>query len=163
MHIIMAVISLAGLPNSEAQVPSLEANKTLVREVFAAFQNGDVATLNRVFAPEETFHGPSGAPKTRKSGSRALQEACPMCASLNPRKITIDQIVAEGDLVAVRSTWSGTFSGEFRGATVSGKPVSVTFANIYRISQGQIHENWAIPDVASFEQQLGFTIAPPKN
>jgi len=157
-----AAAPAAGSTASDMSEPSLEANKALVREVFAAFQSGDVDVLNRIFAPDEIFHGPSGAPKTGRPETQSLQKACPMCAALNPRRITIDQIVAEGDLVAIRSTWSGTFSGDFRGAKVSGAPVSVSFQNIYRISRNKIYDNWAIPDVASLEQQLGFTVSPPK-
>lgn len=157
-----AAAPAGGSTIGDVPASSLEANKALVREVFAAFQSGDVAVLNRIFAPDEAFHGPGGAPKTGRPETQSLQNACPMCASLNPRRITIDQIVAEGDLVAVRSTWSGTFSGDFRGAKVSGKPVTVSFQNIYRLSRGKIYENWAIPDVASLEQQLGFTISPPE-
>jgi predicted ester cyclase len=157
-----AAAPAAGSTAGDMSASSLEANKALVREVFAAFQSGNVDVLNRIFSRDEIFHGPSGAPEAGRPETQSLQTACPMCAALNPRRITIDQIVAEGDLVAIRSTWSGTFSGDFRGAKVSGAPVSVSFQNVYRISRGQIYENWAIPDVASLEQQLGFTVSPSK-
>jgi len=43
----------------------------------------------------------------------SLQASCTMCASLAQRKISIDVMLAEGDLVAVRSTWSGIYTGIF--------------------------------------------------
>lgn len=57
-----------------------------------------------------------------------------MCARLSNRRITIDLIVsgdgAEGDMVAVRSTWSGRYSGTVRGVTVADKDVSVTYTKL---------------------------------
>jgi predicted ester cyclase len=43
-----------------------------------------------------------------------------MCAALEPRNITIDLMLAERDLVAVRSTWRGAYTGTFKGVAVSG-------------------------------------------
>jgi ketosteroid isomerase-like protein len=53
------------LTAAEAQ-PALKANKALVREVFAAFQSGDVAVLNRTFL----------AAKSVKTRPRAPDRGC---------------------------------------------------------------------------------------
>jgi hypothetical protein len=57
-----------------------------------------------------------------------------MCAALSDRKIKVDLILAEGDLAAVRSTWSGRYSGTVR--TVAGKDVSVVYTNITVLRAG---------------------------
>jgi len=41
-------------------------------------------------------------------------------------------MIAEGDLVYVRSTWSGSYTGTFRGVAVSGRAVTVVYSNVYR-------------------------------
>jgi hypothetical protein len=46
--------------DAKAPVSSSEANKTVVRQAFAAFEKGDVATLNELFDPEGPWHTPAG-------------------------------------------------------------------------------------------------------
>ena len=81
-----------------------------------------------------------------------------MCASLAQRKISLDLILAEGDLVAVRSTWSGIYTGTFRGTRVDGKKVSIVYSNIYRVINGKICENWANVDRLSLAEQFGMQL-----
>ena len=84
-----------------------------------------------------------------------------MCAALQGRKIAIDVMLAEGDLVAVRSIWTGTYMGTVRGIAIARKPVTLVYMNIYRVAGGRIVENWASADGASLARQLGFVISPP--
>ena len=83
-----------------------------------------------------------------------------MCAALNPRKITIDLILAEGDLVTVRSTWTGKYAGTYRGMPVADKDVVMIYTNVYRIAEGKIVENWAAMDRLGLAEQLGMKLAP---
>lgn len=144
--------------DAKAPVSSSEANKAVVRRAFAAFEQGDVATLNELFDPEGPWHSPAGT-TTRQGGPHAeLRTSCPMCASLAQRKISLDVILAEGDLVAVRSTWSGIYTGTFRGTRVDGKKVSIVYSNIYRVINGKICENWANVDRLSLAEQFGMQL-----
>jgi ketosteroid isomerase-like protein len=156
---LLLVSSLAGwAEDAKAPVSSSEANKAVVRRAFAAFEQGDVATLNELFDPEGPWHTPSGT-TIRQGGPHAeLRTSCPMCASLAQRKISLDVILAEGDLVAVRSTWSGIYTGTFRGTRVDGKKVSIVYSNIYRVIDGKICENWANVDRLSLAEQFGMQL-----
>jgi predicted ester cyclase len=84
-----------------------------------------------------------------------------MCAALSNRQIKIDLIIAEGHMVAVRSTWSGKYSGTVRGTAVADKDISVTYTNFYRVVGGKIVENWYQSDSLSLAEQLGFKLTPP--
>jgi predicted ester cyclase len=84
-----------------------------------------------------------------------------MCASLNPREITIDFMMAEGDLVTVRSTWRGKYTDVMRDVPISGKDVVVHYTNTYRLANGRIVENWAAYDRLHLLEQLGFVVTPP--
>ena len=86
-----------------------------------------------------------------------------MCAALKQRKITVDVMLAEGDLVAVRSTWSGRYTGDYKGMAVVDKEVSLVYTNIYRVVDGRIRENWADADRLSLAEQLGMKLAPAEN
>jgi len=69
-------------------------------------------------------------------------------------------MLAEDDLVAVGSTWSGLFTGVFRGTQVTGKQVTVVYTNIYRVAGGRISENWASADHLALVDQLGMKVVP---
>jgi hypothetical protein len=68
-----------------------------------------------------------------------------MCAALEQRKIVTHVMVAESDLVSVRSTCSGLYIGTARGVSFPQKPVTVVYFNIHRVSGG------------SFDQTLGWS------
>jgi steroid delta-isomerase-like uncharacterized protein len=66
----------------------------------------------------------------------------------------LDDIVAEGHMVAVRWTMTGTNTGPFLGAPASGRRVSVTGMDFYRVVGGKIREHWHEMDVAGLMDQL---------
>jgi predicted ester cyclase len=70
-------------------------------------------------------------------------------------KGTIDDIVAEGDKLVLRWTWSGTQKGEFMGVPPTGKSVSFGVIDIFRIAEGKVVEHWGLMDSMSLMQQLG--------
>jgi ketosteroid isomerase-like protein len=158
LALLLVSSSTAWAEDEKSSVSSSEANKAVVRRAFAAFEQGDVATLNELFDPEGPWHSPTGT-TIRQGGPHAeLKSSCPMCASLAQRKILIDVIFAEGDLVAVRSTWSGIYTGSFRGTRVEGKKVSIIYSNIYRVVDGKIRENWADVDRLALAEQFGLQL-----
>lgn len=133
----------------------------VVRTAIAALEAGDLPTLNRIFAPEGPWHLPGGAQKPQGGPYTDLAQSCPMCARLSDRHIAIEVMVAEGDLVSVRTRWSGRYSGTIQGATVTDRPVVLTYQNIYRVAGGRIVENWADYNGMDLARQLGFTVVPP--
>jgi len=147
-------------PFGSAQATREEANKAVVRRAFEALEKGDIATLNALFDPQGPWHTPKGTTIIQGGPFPDLQSSCPMCAALDGRKITIEVMLAEGDLVAVRSTWSGKYTGNYKGIQISGKEVSMIYVNIYRVVDGRIRENWADTDRLSLAEQLGMKLAP---
>jgi ketosteroid isomerase-like protein len=163
MRIVLSLfLFLAVASGAQAQGSDTEANKAVVRRAFTAMQQGDLPTLNAIFDPNGPWHIPNGTTIKQGGPFTDLHSSCPMCASLQGRKITIDVMLAEGDLVAVRSIWTGTYMGMVRGVAIAGKPVTLVYMNIYRVAGGRIAENWALADGASLAKQLGFVIAPPQ-
>ena len=72
---------------------------------------------------------------------------------------TIEDMIAEGDKVAVRYTGTGTHKGELMGIPATGKQIAVTGIEIIRIAGGKMVERWEAFDNLSFMQQLG--VIPP--
>jgi ketosteroid isomerase-like protein len=159
--IISMLLSALSVCGQQSAANDAEANKVLVQRAFQSFNQGDFKTLNDVFDPKGPIHGRRGQDKVQGGPFAELKDSCPMCAALSNRQIKIDLIVAEGDMVAVRSTWSGKYSGTVRGTAVADKDISVTYTNFYRVAGGKIVENWYQSDSLSLAEQLGFKLTPP--
>jgi steroid delta-isomerase-like uncharacterized protein len=122
----------------------LERNKALVRAHYDATVNSfDAAAIDGQVAPGFYDHaagavlGPDGV----KSHIQGLLAGIPDLMA------TIDAIVAEGDLVAVRATWRGTHRGPFRGLAPSGKRFETSGMVFWRIADGRLIERWAAVDL----------------
>jgi predicted ester cyclase len=74
--------------------------------------------------------------------------------------LDVDDLIAEGEQVTVRSTFHGTHKGELMGIAPTGKQVSMALILIYRIAGGKIVEHWMQTDTMGLLQQLGAMPAP---
>jgi steroid delta-isomerase-like uncharacterized protein len=139
---------------------SAEQNKALfVRFVEELFNRGNIAVVDELMAPDfmERELLPPGIPQGRE-GVKVLTT---MFRSAFPDfKATIEDIIAEGDKVVIRMTWSGTQKGEFMGIPASGKRISIGVIDIIRITNGKVVEHWGQMDSMSLMQQLGAIPAP---
>ncbi len=70
-------------------------------------------------------------------------------------QITIEDQLAEGDMVATRWTARGTHQGELMGVPPSGNRVEVAGITISRIEGGKIEEDWDNYDALGMMQQIG--------
>lgn len=131
-----------------------EANKALVRRFYdEAFNKGNIAVLDELCAANFTDHNaaPGQAP-----GLEGVKRMITMYRIAFPDgQITVDDIIVEGDKVAVRSTMRGTHRGEFMGIAPTGKQVSVGGIDIVRVANGKAVEVWHMEDNLGMMQQLG--------
>jgi steroid delta-isomerase-like uncharacterized protein len=139
---------------------STEQNKALIgRFIEEIFNRGNMSVVEALFAPDFVEHEqlPPGIPNNRE-GVKVLTS---MLRSAFPDfKATIDDIVAEGDKVVIRMSWSGTQKGEFMGIPATGKRVSIGVIDIIRIADGKFVEHWGQMDSMGMMQQLGAIPAP---
>ena len=139
---------------------STEQNKALFRRVMEeALNRGNISLVDELFAPDFVEHEelPPGIP----AGREAVKQLSTMFRSAFPDfKVTIDDIIAEGDKVVVRSTWSGTHKGAFMGIPPTGKSVSFGVFDIARFAGGKVVEHWGQMDNMGMMQQLGAIPAP---
>jgi predicted ester cyclase len=61
-------------------------------------------------------------------------------------KWAIQDVIAEGDKIVVRYTWTGTQTGEWMGKAPTGKKYRQPGMVIYRIAGGKIVEAWTFND-----------------
>lgn len=121
---------------------STEANKSIVRRLFEeAFSQGNLSVLDEIIAPNQV-NGRQGALPGMPSGpegSKMLISA--YCNAFPDLRFTIDEQVAEGNMVVTRWSVHGTHNGELAGIPPTGKPATVVGVGVDRIVNGKIVES----------------------
>jgi steroid delta-isomerase-like uncharacterized protein len=69
--------------------------------------------------------------------------------------VTVEDVISDGDKVAIRSTWQGTHQGEFMGIPPTGKAVSYAGIDIMKFSGEAVSEHWGLSDNMTMMTQLG--------
>ena len=76
---------------------------------------------------------------------------------------TIDDLIATGEYVVVRSTARGTHEAEFAGIPATGNTIEYGQIAIFRLVDGLIVEAWIQEDGLTMMSQLGMNLAPPES
>ena len=66
-----------------------------------------------------------------------------------------DDLLAEGDKTAARYHGRATHLGPFNGIPATGKYVTMTGIDVFRVRDGRIQEAWIESDYLTLMQQIG--------
>ena len=136
-----------------------EQSKAAARGVFEAWQRGDLDALDELVAPDAMDHDAYNP--YREEGLEGLKKLIQMYRAAFPdTRFTIEEQVAEGDLVATRWSASGTNEGELMGNPATGRSVNISGISIDRIQDGKVVESWGNWDTLGMFQQLGLAAQP---
>lgn len=131
---------------------SSDENKAVARRLFEAMSAGDVNAVDALFTPDAVVHDPGREYRGRdaiREGLRALLTAFPDIV------YSVDDQVAEHDMVASRYRGEGTHLGDWRGLPATGRRFAYTGILIHRFEDGRIAEFWGQSDSLGVFQQLG--------
>lgn len=145
-----------------AGATSTEANKALIREIVErALNQGDFSLADdEHFTPDYTVHIPGREDLPR--GPDAFRGVIGMWrTAFSDWHMTIEDLVAEGDLVANRFTTTGTHDGPLMGIPPTGRRMVVHGQELHRVSEGKVAETWVVDDVPGIMVQLGVVPPPP--
>jgi steroid delta-isomerase-like uncharacterized protein len=135
------------------QPPTAEENKLIVRRWYEEAVNRlDTTLIDQFCHPDIVSHEPSGDRRGIEEGPKAAFEL--FKGGLPDLHITIEDMLAEGDRVAVRWTATGTHTGPFLGIAPTQKRMNLPAMYIYRLSEGKIAEAWLIRDELGMLKQL---------
>ena len=127
------------------------------------FQQGRLEVADEICAADFRWYGP-GLPPEGGAGPQFVRRFANMLRSAFPdAAFSAEESIAEGDKVVERWTMRGTHQGEFQGTPRTGKQVTVTGIDIFRISGGKLAELRQEVDNLGLLQQLGVIPAPGQN
>lgn len=164
-HHVVAVLTGVALaclacqqPATDVSEPDKEANKQVVRDVFAAVDAKDWDEL-AVLMPADAIGHMAGSDET--VAQAAILQMIPMFYAAFPDyHHVIHELVAEGDVVAARMTYQGTHEREFQGIAATGKTVNYSGMQFFRVVDGAVKEWWLLEDNLTFMSQLGMQLTP---
>ena len=136
----------------EVEHMTIEQSKEIVRrfieEVFVQSRADAVDELvDPQFRPH-SWPGVGPGPEPLKQAQDRIR------AGLSDPSMTIEDMIAEGDRVAVRLTSRATHTGEFQGMPASGKSYEISEVHIFRLRDGRVIEHWREGDMLGMLQQL---------
>jgi steroid delta-isomerase-like uncharacterized protein len=132
---------------------STEDNKAAVRRGYEeGFNQRKLAVFDELMAPDYVWHLASMTIQGREPAKQLIWR---LLTAFPDGRFTIEDMIAEGDRVVVRQTFRGTQQGDFLGIPPTGKQVTATGIEIFRVAHGKSVENWTNEDDLGLMHQLG--------
>jgi steroid delta-isomerase-like uncharacterized protein len=134
-----------------------EANKALMRRWFDEVWNkGRAEAIGEMFAADGVGHGLSDEPgKTINGPSEFVPFHSVFRGAFPDIEVVVEDVIAEGDMVAARCSVRGRHTGDHLGIAASHAPVGFTGMVMARIKDGKIVEAWNNFDFLSMNKQIG--------
>jgi steroid delta-isomerase-like uncharacterized protein len=132
-----------------------EPNKAIVRRLIEELWNkGNLSLADEIFAPNYEHHDASTldfgrGPESEKKRATLYRAAFP------DLRLTIEEIIAEGEIVMTRWSCRGTHKGDLSGIAPTGKQFNISGVTIARLANGKLAEGWVNWDALGLMQQLG--------
>jgi steroid delta-isomerase-like uncharacterized protein len=143
---------------SERSKVSAEDNKAVVRRWIEAYNDRDTQAEADARAPGYVAHAP-GLPGPLDSETWT-QFIASFTEAFPDLRLTVEDIVSEGDMVAARIAFQGTHRGEFQGIPPTDKQVAFSSIEIDRMVDGKVQEHWFELDQLGLMRQLGAISEP---
>ncbi|MGI9101768.1 MAG: ester cyclase [Terriglobales bacterium] len=156
--LLLILIVLTAIAPCYAQPASeQEKNKAVARQFFEeVLSQGNLANYSDSHATDFVAHGAERDFTLAEDISAAREER----KAMPDMQIAVHHVLAEGDLVAVHWTASGTNTQPGMGLPATGKKIRASGITIFRFKGGKISEEWSAWDMLSVLKQAG--LFPPK-
>ena len=132
---------------------TLERNKDVARRfIDEVFVKGSVEAVDELATEDFTPHSWASVQLGVENLRRAVKR---VSAGLSDVSMTVEDVIAEGDRVAVRLRAHAVHDGEFMGLPASGRDYTISETHIFRIRDGRVSEHWRDADMLDLMRQLG--------
>jgi steroid delta-isomerase-like uncharacterized protein len=146
------------LKNIRRKIMAIKENKEYALQLAKAWNEtaGDAAKIlslyDNYYAPGYILHHLSRGDMNR---AQTIQYIIAVASAFPDYNFAVDDMVAEGDMVATRYTIRSTHKGTFMGIPATGKQIVMKGVEIRRIVGGKTLECWDFPDTLGMMTQLG--------
>lgn len=135
-----------------------DKNKAVARRLYMeVFQEGNLDVADELVHPDARDFADA---QDRRGPARVKEVATMLKSAFPDQTWDFHAVIAEGDQVAMHSTWSGTHEGTFMGIPPTGRRVEVHHMYLFRVVGGQVTEYRAVRDDLTMMGQLG--LLPPR-
>jgi len=117
-----------------------------------SFNTGDTATMRALTAPDYVEHNP--APGQAQGVDGLIKSCMDIRVGFPDIKVSVEDVVVSGDMIAIRSRMTGTFTNAFAGMKPNGKKMDVEAIDLMRIKDGKQVEHWGLFDIMAMMTQL---------
>ena len=119
----------------------MSEGEAVIRRYFDAWNAKDESVLDEVIAPDHVHHAPANADVvTGPAGMKQLMRK--YMGAFPDTRFTIEAVVDQGAVMAVRWTAVGIHQGALDGIAPTGNVVTVLGLTIMRVAGGKIAESW---------------------
>ncbi len=133
---------------------TIDNNKAVARRYLEQFWNGDdPAVIAGIAAAEVIGHPTPG--ETLQGRDILVQRHGGLRRIYGDPRFVVEDLIAEGDKVLLRWSFTGKHIGTIMGAEPTGKQITVGGMNLFQLADGKIVEFWVNADDLGELQQLG--------
>lgn len=129
-----------------------DANKAVIRQMYTRLSAGDLNAIDDVLADDFVEHEPVPGLEPTKAGVKQLFGM--LHAAFDHATLTVAHMIAEGDKVFALVQMTGIHNGDFMGVPATGRAVSVTLCDFFRVGDDHVVEHWGVMDSAGLMHQL---------
>ena len=143
-------------PAADCPATTPEENKELVHRWFAALSGGTSDDVADLAAADIVYHDPSPREESQTGGTEDW--ASDRTQDYPDLQVTVEQVIAEDDMVASYQRYTGTQQGDVedeQGVPATGLETEWVSMGLFRIECGKIAEIWSVADDLGRLQRLG--------
>lgn len=140
-----------------AQTANFESatNKAIATSyIIKVVNNKDLSLITNIYSSEYVFHGMDGIKRHTIKDSSLISFLNYLFKAFPDLNYSIDNVVAEGDMVGLNLTGKATHKGEFLGCPASNKKIEFKEMFFFRILNGKITEGWGVVDLDGVKGQI---------
>jgi len=144
-----------------AQADVEEQNKKIAVEIFVAIDAGDFDRLDELFAEEFALTVPGLPEPLRKDILFQLIKSHYL--SFPDWNHVIENVLADGDMVAVKLNQNGTHEAEYEGIPATGIKATLPAMHFFTVMNGKAVTWFAVEDYLGLYMQLGMELRPKED
>jgi predicted ester cyclase len=147
-------------PSGQPGASGVERNKAVSRRWIEVFNQRDDAGEEDVRSSDFVAYAPTSLEPDPLGPEAWTKFLAGFVEGFPDLRLTVEETVGEGDLVAQRIHFEGTHAGDFQGLPPTHRKVTFSGLELNRFVDGRVTEHWFQLDALTLLQQLGLVVVP---